>query len=43
MASYADIKGLPLILGGEIRAVSKLASSAESAVILVRRLAKSFS
>lgn len=36
MATYADIKGLPLILGGEIRAVSKLASRRESVVILVR-------
>jgi KaiC/GvpD/RAD55 family RecA-like ATPase len=36
MANYANIKGLPLILGGEIRAVSKLADRAESAVILVR-------
>jgi KaiC/GvpD/RAD55 family RecA-like ATPase len=36
MTHHADIKGLPLILGGEIRAVAKLAERAESAVILVR-------
>lgn len=36
MDHHADIKGLSLILGGEIRAVSKLADRAESAVILVR-------
>jgi KaiC/GvpD/RAD55 family RecA-like ATPase len=36
MANHANIKGLPLILGGEIRAVSKLADRAESTVILIR-------
>jgi KaiC/GvpD/RAD55 family RecA-like ATPase len=36
MPDLADIKGLPLILGGNIRAVSKLAGHAESAVILIR-------
>jgi KaiC/GvpD/RAD55 family RecA-like ATPase len=36
MAHHADIKGLALILGGEIRSVSKLVSHPESAVILVR-------
>ena len=36
MAENADITGLPLALGGEIRAVSKLKDQAECAVILVR-------
>jgi KaiC/GvpD/RAD55 family RecA-like ATPase len=36
MAENADIRGLPLTLGGEIRAVSKLEGKEESTVILVR-------
>jgi KaiC/GvpD/RAD55 family RecA-like ATPase len=35
-AYNADIRGLPMALGGEIRTVSKITDQAESAVILVR-------
>jgi KaiC/GvpD/RAD55 family RecA-like ATPase len=36
MTQHADIRGLSLILGGEIRAIAKLADRGESTVILVR-------
>jgi KaiC/GvpD/RAD55 family RecA-like ATPase len=36
MAQLADIRGLPLILGGEIRSVAKLVGHGVSAVVLLR-------